>query len=551
MPGFTDLTLHHSNHASSVLKTLNLFKQSNHIFCDCTLVVDGEEFPIHKSVLAASSQYFRALFTTDMKEKGNSILTLHGFSAQTFKSLINYVYTGQVTLNQVSITPLYAAADMLQLEGLKDLCHDYLLNQICASNCIGIWKHAVTFSNRKLEHSSWQYMMAYFTDVKESQEFLCLNLVEVEFLLSSYQQRFHSKDDVCSALCKWLLHDNETRKQDLLSLAVSCGLIAVNFGREMSSYLLCETIVSRVTANQNSTVPLTSLVIAGGYCEGSEKTCEQYSERTKSWQVATWDLSGYKCFHWVGVIGLRLYAIAGNGLTRVNTVMSRITDEAAKQTQTDALDRGWELEATLPHDCSSMKFCVVKDCIYGCGEIAASTFGVCQYNPGNGSWVLITDLLSKPRVFFQLISHQGKLHIIGGMYTSNGTATSSFETYDPISGAWEENDSMAIERYNFGVGIVGHCLYVVGGFRTDEIMLSSVEMYSFKTKMWSPVSALPVPKASMACHGWGGKLYCLGGETATAASADALVLDPTSGEWTTMKPLNHPRIYPSSISLLN
>ena len=42
------------------------------ILSDIILVVDNEEFPAHKSVLAASSEYFLSLFTSDMKEKTES-----------------------------------------------------------------------------------------------------------------------------------------------------------------------------------------------------------------------------------------------------------------------------------------------------------------------------------------------------------------------------------------------------------------------------------------------------------------------------------------------
>lgn len=284
-----------------------------------------------------------------------------------------------------------------------------------------------------------------------------------------------------------------------------------------------------------------------------EKTCEQYCENTDSWKLTTWDLSGCcRCFHWVGVIGLRLYAIGGDALTRINMVMSKLTDRAAEQMQTDALGTDWELEATLPHDCSNMKFCIMDDCIYGCGgcgEVTDTTYGIYCYNPSNGSWKVLGEFISEPRVFFQLFSHGHRLHIIGGMLheTPNCGASSSYEVYDPGSNTWERNNDMTTGRYNFGVGVLDHCFYVVGGFGDDDIMLNSVEVYCFRTKTWSLVSVLPAPRASMACQSWRGKLYCLGGET-TGTSADALVLDPLDGrDWNAITPLNHPRIYPNII----
>lgn len=559
MPGFTEFTLQHPRHASSVLQGLNSLRNWGHLFCDCTLLVEDEEFPIHKSVLAASSQYFRALFTTDMQERGRSRIALCGISAATFQFVLDYAYTGAITLNQATVTHVYVAADMFQLEDLKDLCHDFLLNQLAATNCIGIWRLAGTLNNTTLEDTARRYVIAHFTNAKDSREFLCLNWDEVKFILSSYQQQTdYSRSNAHTALCKWLRHNIKERGGDDLFNVTGCEKVRKDGtcislpGKGPIEILKHIADATKLAAIPDSLLSRTSLVTVGGYHEGMEKTCEQYCENDDSWQLTTWDLSGScECFHWVGVIGLRLYAVGGDGLTTINRVVSRLTEEAAKQLRTNALETGWEHEVTLAHDCSDMKFCIMDDCIYGCGGCGSTSTSIYRYNPGIGSWESVCELLTEPRVLFQFFSHEHTLHLIGGMLpaTSNFTAINSYEVYDPGSNTWDRQGNMAVGRYSFGVGVIDDCLYVVGGFGSGEIMLNSVEVYCFGTKTWSLASVLPAPKASMACQSWRGKLYCLGGED-TGTSADALVMEPLSGEWTTITPLNHPRIYPNTIELL-
>lgn len=50
----------------------------------------------HRSVLASSSTYFRAMFSVGMAEKEMSIIELRNMSSSTFSSLLNFIYTGKV-----------------------------------------------------------------------------------------------------------------------------------------------------------------------------------------------------------------------------------------------------------------------------------------------------------------------------------------------------------------------------------------------------------------------------------------------------------------------
>ena len=51
------------SHAKSILTTMNNLRKSNTL-CDVILQVENQDFPAHRIVLAACSDYFSAMFTS-------------------------------------------------------------------------------------------------------------------------------------------------------------------------------------------------------------------------------------------------------------------------------------------------------------------------------------------------------------------------------------------------------------------------------------------------------------------------------------------------------
>lgn len=58
-------------------------------------------FPAHKIILAARSEYFRALLFGGMKESSQDEVELKGASTASFKVLLKYVYTGRLSLGDL------------------------------------------------------------------------------------------------------------------------------------------------------------------------------------------------------------------------------------------------------------------------------------------------------------------------------------------------------------------------------------------------------------------------------------------------------------------
>lgn len=69
-----------NSHAKSILNAMNSLRKSNTL-CDITLRVESTDFPAHRIVLAACSDYFCAMFTSEVPElcrkKNANLFTLY------------------------------------------------------------------------------------------------------------------------------------------------------------------------------------------------------------------------------------------------------------------------------------------------------------------------------------------------------------------------------------------------------------------------------------------------------------------------------------------
>lgn len=76
----------------------NLFNQAD--YSDIELVVESENFYAHRIILAARSDYFRALLYGGLRESRNDNHTIEikECKAEAFKILLYYIYTGRASL---------------------------------------------------------------------------------------------------------------------------------------------------------------------------------------------------------------------------------------------------------------------------------------------------------------------------------------------------------------------------------------------------------------------------------------------------------------------
>jgi speckle-type POZ protein len=112
-------------------------------FSDVNFNIGGREFPAHKNILAARSQYFAAMFKHPTKEQSTNQVKIEDIDPEVFDQLLRFIYTGRVPLDKLETMAagLFIAADKYLLDELKMKCENYLLSQMSPDNCVILLLH--------------------------------------------------------------------------------------------------------------------------------------------------------------------------------------------------------------------------------------------------------------------------------------------------------------------------------------------------------------------------------------------------------------------------
>ncbi|GIY47722.1 hypothetical protein CEXT_727651 [Caerostris extrusa] len=105
------------------------------ILCDVHLKTRTESFPTHKAILCARSYVFRAMFTSDMREKNSDCIKVEDLDDDIVHRFLAFLYTDSVKdLQWETAIKLYYAGDKYEIELLKAECSSFLKDNTSSFN---------------------------------------------------------------------------------------------------------------------------------------------------------------------------------------------------------------------------------------------------------------------------------------------------------------------------------------------------------------------------------------------------------------------------------
>lgn len=124
------------------------------MLCDITLIVEDVHFKAHKALLAASSEYFSLMFTAE-DQTCQTVYRLDGMTAKTFASVLEFIYSARVSVEETSTQQLLDVARLLEINELVKAHVDFhfsstaLAPNVCSEVDDGDTSTNETLSKRK------------------------------------------------------------------------------------------------------------------------------------------------------------------------------------------------------------------------------------------------------------------------------------------------------------------------------------------------------------------------------------------------------------------
>jgi len=136
-----------------------LYKQD--ILTDYTLTCAGEQLKVHRAVLAARSEYWKALLTSGMVEAVKDSSEVLAVSLPTLRLFLEFVYTGKVAekLEPRQMELLLEAADFYGVYSLKEQCEEGLIASLEPSNLMDRLVLGDTYSASNLRRVAKQMLV--------------------------------------------------------------------------------------------------------------------------------------------------------------------------------------------------------------------------------------------------------------------------------------------------------------------------------------------------------------------------------------------------------
>ncbi|NXP53716.1 KLH30 protein, partial [Heliornis fulica] len=507
-------------HAQSMLEGLQQLR-ANPKLSDVVLVADGREFSCHRSVLALCSHYFCAMFSGNFAESIAVRVELKEVDPSALEMLLDFAYTGKVTINQGNVEGLMQTSSQLHFPAIQKVCSRYLRQQMDATNCLGICEFGESHGCPEVSSKAWSFLQENFEAVSQQEEFLQLSKERLAVYLSNDQLQVQEEQSLAEAVLRWVRHDPGPRAQFLPELLELAHLVSLP-DQYLQNLLATEPLIRDSDASKalvaqsrakSSLTPPQKLeevivVVGGRVLEDSEdeglempatpRNFAFYSPKSRRWMVLP-DFPDYN--KW----GFSLVAL--NNDVYVTGGSRGSQNDTWSTTQAWCFcpkDGTWKPIPSMLKARTNHTSTVLNGEIYVIGGTTVDVVEVERYDPYNKTWCAISPA-PKYVSNFAAASCLGKLYLVGSCAVKYNALT--LQCYNPVQDLWSLITSPFIPKYLSAPRCATlHGLIYLIGDNTKKVYV-----YNPEANIWQKVQLLHTLHENGGMVPLGGRLFVTGG----------------------------------------
>ncbi|XP_077973634.1 kelch-like protein 24a isoform X2 [Styela clava] len=504
------------------------------LYCDFTIKVGSEKFRVHKIILSTATDYFKLMFRHETVETLSGEVDIQGFSADTIKKVIEYIYTSKFPIDETSdIASYMQSSHMFQLKKLCGIVTEYLKQHLGPKSYFITLNISKFYDLKQLEAKCDEIASNNFAKIAELKEFKEMDEKELVGMIKA-KENTATEEEKCLALMNWTKFDKKKRSNGFVKSFKQFDLtkISLSFRRnllEQDSLIAANPETLRIVALSvfDSKTSASSSSASGSQDDAlvvfdmTSSHLKQFNPRSNEWKQmqkinkdmnsrvlsaialnqhiyvvvgktssyrlkyadvnATWEklkspLEDHGNHPPMTLVDGEIWIVGGCGGSDTTTVEKY-----------DSLRNQWTKMKSKNVKCKGPAVICMQGSIYSLGGKEGSTRETNKaecFNLNTSTWRFISPMLNA-RLAPAAVEFQNRLYVLGGW--DMGKDLKTVETYDPSSNSWTMFAPMISARYRSRSFVFNGNIYAVGGYNSRKTM----EKYDSEKKTWVMVD---IPK---------------------------------------------------------
>ena len=486
---------------NQLLHKLDELRKTNNL-CDVNLRAEGQDFPAHRCVLSAASDYFKTLFSSELqvKENQSNLVELNEVKCSVLAEVLLFIYTGEMNIGDQNAQDLVMVGDYLIIPSLKTKASQFLEKSINVSNCNALELFASQYNCESLRLTAIKHKQQHFDAFVKSKDFLSLGFEQVKELMCQDELQISEEEEVYEAILTWIRHDLVSRECFFPDLLRCLRLFS------MSKYSLRSILDKEELVTKN---PVCTNILTKGL----------------DFFLFPDQFLGMSLKHRTSIEREEHVVILTGGVD-LDMVLSR--DIWCLVLATKKWHRLTRIPSSLLNDEYIDLRCVSAVCGGQLFLLPDNSASISCFNPQTGRWKSVN--IGLPIDLSRtLTSFNENLYVIGGEKYPHTVVK-----YSPIRNKLKKLPSMEAGRAGHCAVPLGDLIYMITGFR-DQVCLQSAESYNPLTNQWVKIPDLAKARRFASAVATCGKILVFGGFCDTADTNDVEftceVFDPCVNQW--------------------